>query len=189
MIRKLLYFFGQLLFIPHVILFLFSTNKNKIIDDIYARKIKKSGIVNHSYFLSLELLLNNYFRTLFYYRTNGICAKFLRIFYPKQASFTIDVHSKIEGGLQLAHPYSTILNAESIGKNVYVNHLVTVGEIEGKKPIIGNNVQLHAGCIVIGGITIGDNAIIGAGAVVVKDVPANGIAVGNPARIIEKNKI
>ena len=40
--------------------------------------------------------------------------------------------------------------------------------------------------IVIGGVTIGDNAIIGAGTVVVKDVPENAVVVGNPGRIIEK---
>ncbi len=186
--RKLLYFFGQLLFFPHVVLFLFSSQKALIIDDIYARKTRREGWFNHCYYLSLELLLSRYFRTLFYYRTNGITAKILRLFYPKYASFTIDIHTPIGGGLQLAHPYATILNAQSIGKNVYVNHLVTLGEKEGKKPTIGNNVQLHAGCIVIGGVTIGDNALIGAGAVVVKDVPANAIAVGNPARILETQK-
>ena len=86
----------------------------------------------------------------------------------------------------MAHPYSTILNAEKIGKNVYVNHLVTVGEKDGKKPIIEDGVELHANCIVIGGITIGKNARIGAGAVVTKDVPENAIAVGNLAKIILK---
>jgi serine O-acetyltransferase len=187
MIRKFIYFFGQLLFLPHVILFLFSSERKSIIEDIYARKPKKVGHLNHCYYLSLELLQSTYFRTLFYFRTNSIASKLLRIFYPKNNSFTIDVTTKIGKGLQLAHPYSTILNAESIGNNVYVNHLVTLGEKNRKRPIIGNNVELHAGCIIIGGITIGDNTVIGAGSVVVKDVPANSIAVGNPARIIEKN--
>ncbi len=182
--RKLLYFFGQLLFVPHVVLFLLSSQKEVIIADVYARKTKKNRVVNHCYDLSLELLVSRYFRTLFYFRTQGVFSKLLRVFYHKHPSFTIDVHTKIGGGLQLAHPYSTILNAERIGNDVYVNHLVTVGESKGKKPIIGNNVQLHAGCMVIGGITIGEHAVIGAGAVVVKDVPAHGIAVGNPARII-----
>jgi serine O-acetyltransferase len=184
MIRKTLYFLGQVLFIPHIILFLLSPEKETIIEDIYARKLKKQGILNHCYFLSLELLLNSYFRTLFYFRTNGNFSKILRIFYPKSPSFFIDINTRIDGGLQLAHPYSTILNAEKIGKDVYVNHLVTLGEKNGKKPVVGNKVELHAGCIVIGGITIGDNAIIGAGAVVVEDVPENGVAVGNPARIL-----
>lgn len=186
MIRKLLYFFGQLFFLPHVILFLFSSNKNLIIEDIYARQNARSGFLNHCYYLSLRLLQSSCFRTLFYFRTHSFFSKILRFFYPKHPSFTIDIHTQIGGGLQLAHPYATILNAKSIGKNVYVNHLVTLGEKNGKSPVIGNNVQLHAGCIVIGNVTVGDNAIIGAGAVVVKDVPANSVAVGNPARILDR---
>jgi serine O-acetyltransferase len=186
MIRKLLYFFGQLLFLPHIFLFLFSKERQNIVLDIYAKKAIKKGLLNWCYDLSYQLLVSKYFRTLFYFRTNGVFSKILRVFYPKQSAFIIDVDTKIGGGLILAHPYATILNAESIGNNVYVNHLVTLGEKDNKKPIIGNNVELHANCTIIGGITIGDNAIIGAGAVVVKDVPQNAIAVGNPARIIEK---
>ncbi len=183
MIRTVVYFFGQLLFLPHVVLFLLSVNRPLIIQDLYARKSKKNGVLKQCYDLSFELLHSRFFRTLFYFRTNGVFSKLLRVLYPMHSSFTIDIHTKIGGGLQLAHPYATILNAQSLGENVYVNHLVTLGEKNGKKPVIGNNVQLHAGCIVIGGITIGNNAIIGAGAVVVKDVPSDSIAVGNPAQI------
>jgi len=52
-------------------------------------------------------------------------------------------------------------------------------------PIIGNNVRLMAGCKVIGNVRIGDNASIGANAVVTKDVPPDSIAVGVPAHIIQ----
>ncbi len=56
--------------------------------------------------------------------------------------------------------------------------------LEAAKPIvIGNNVWLGGGCIVLAGVTIGDNSVIGAGAVVTKDIPANVVAVGNPARV------
>lgn len=185
--RNLVYFFGQLLFIPHVILFLFSKERGVIVRDIYARKNYNPSLWNQMYDLSKELLLNPYFRTLFYHRTNGVFAKILRVFYPKASTFIIDVHTQIGGGLQLAHPYSTILNAERIGENVYVNHLVTVGEKNGKRPIIEDGVELHANCIVIGGITIGKNAKIGAGAVVTKDVPENAVMVGNPAKMISQN--
>jgi len=186
---KVIYFLGQLLFIPHILLFLIAKNKQEIRQDLYARKKELHGGSKLVYDLTLELLTSRYFRTLFYYRTPGMISKIVRIFYPKHTSFTIDVHTKIGGGVHLAHPYATIINAHKIGANLYINHLVTIGEIDGEKPIIGNNVQLHAGCIVIGGITIGNNAIIGAGAVVVKDVPENAIAVGNPARIIDKKSI
>ncbi|UXV34710.1 sugar O-acetyltransferase [Staphylococcus sp. IVB6181] len=50
---------------------------------------------------------------------------------------------------------------------------------------IGNHVWIGAGAIILSGITIGDNAIIGAGSVVTKDVPANKVYAGNPARYIK----
>lgn len=186
MIRSFFYFFWQLLFLPHVLLFLLSKERSTLVLDLYARKTIKTGVLAHCYDLSYLLATNRYFRTLFYFRTRGLFSNILRVFYPKHSLFTIDVHTAIGGGLQLAHPYATILNAKKIGSNVYVNHLVTLGEKNGEKPTIGNNVALHAGAIVIGGITIGDNAIIGAGAVVVKDVPENAIAVGNPAVLLER---
>lgn len=173
-------------FFPHLLVFLMSSNKAVIIADLYARKQTQENKLKQLVDLSQELLENRYFRTLFYFRTPSFLTNVLRIFYPKHSSFIIDVATKIGKGLRLAHPYSTILNAQSIGENVYINHLVTLGEIRGKRPIIGNNVQIHANATIIGGIYVGENAIIGAGAVVVKDVPANAVAVGNPAKIIQK---
>mgnify|MGYP000594087731 CR=1 FL=1 len=55
------------------------------------------------------------------------------------------------------------------------------------KPIkIGNRVWLGGGVIVCPGVTIGDNTVIGAGSVVVKDIPANVVAAGNPCRVIRQ---
>ncbi|MER6004106.1 sugar O-acetyltransferase [Nonomuraea angiospora] len=50
--------------------------------------------------------------------------------------------------------------------------------------VIGDNVWLGSGAIVLGGVTIGENTVVGAGAVVTRDLPANVVAVGNPARVI-----
>ncbi|MFE1442228.1 sugar O-acetyltransferase [Streptomyces sp. NPDC058739] len=56
-------------------------------------------------------------------------------------------------------------------------------KLEAAKPIaIGDNVWLGGGSIICPGVTIGDNSVIGAGAVVTRDIPANVVAVGNPAR-------
>lgn len=60
-------------------------------------------------------------------------------------------------------------------------------KIEAAGPItIGSNVWLGGGVIVLAGVTIGDNAVVGAGAVVTRDVPANSVAVGNPARVVKQ---
>jgi maltose O-acetyltransferase len=56
---------------------------------------------------------------------------------------------------------------------------------EAAAPItIGNNVWLGGGVIVLPGVTIGDNTVVGAGAVVTRDLPADVVAVGNPARVV-----
>lgn len=60
-------------------------------------------------------------------------------------------------------------------------------KLEAAEPIvIGDNVWLGGGAIVCPGVTIGDNSVIGAGSVVTRDIPANVVAVGNPARVLRE---
>lgn len=88
----------------------------------------------------------------------------------------------------------TIGDDVQIGPNVQLltaTHPVEAGprraKWEGSKPItIGDNVWLGGGVIVCPGVTIGENTVVGAGAVVVRDLPANVVAVGNPARVIRQ---
>lgn len=61
--------------------------------------------------------------------------------------------------------------------------------LEYARPItVGNNVWIGAGVSVLPGVTIGDNCVIGAGSVVVKDIPSNSVAVGNPCKVIKSTK-
>ena len=58
--------------------------------------------------------------------------------------------------------------------------------VESAKPItVGNSVWFGGGVKVLPGVTIGDNVVIGAGSVVVRDIPSNSVAVGNPAKVIK----
>lgn len=83
------------------------------------------------------------------------------------------------------HGFSTIVNCSEMGDNCLVSQNVTIGWGKGGTPKIGNNVEVYAGAIICGGISIGDKVKIGAGAVVTKDIPSNCTVVGNPARIIK----
>lgn len=59
--------------------------------------------------------------------------------------------------------------------------------VETARPVtLGRNVWIGGAAVLCPGISIGDNAVVGAGAVVVRDVPANCVAVGNPARVIRE---
>ena len=79
----------------------------------------------------------------------------------------------------------------SFGDNCVIRDGVTVGLRRVDDPVapqIGHNVDIGTGAKVLGGITIGDNVVIGANAVVLEDVPSNSIAVGVPARIKTRGK-
>lgn len=68
-----------------------------------------------------------------------------------------------------------------IGDNVIIMQNVTIGAKNGFAPVIGNNVLIGAGAVLLGNVKIGDGAVIGANAVVLKDVECGMIAVGIPA--------
>jgi len=86
----------------------------------------------------------------------------------------------------------------TIGNNVYIgpnvgiytpnhsfNHLERAAGLESAHPItIGNNVWIGGNVVILPGVSIGDNVIVGAGSVVTKDIPDKMLVVGNPARIL-----
>lgn len=95
---------------------------------------------------------------------------------------------KMGKGLSLAHPRGLVVNPTAkVGDYCSILQRVTIG---GPNIVIGNNVEILAGAQIIsnkrgkGSITIGDGAVIGAGALVIDDVERNAIVGGIPAKVI-----
>ncbi|EPU6501834.1 serine O-acetyltransferase [Escherichia albertii] len=109
---------------------------------------------------------------------------------PISNHLTIGIKVLGENNVVLPHPVGIVIGKKvNFGKNCVIYQNVTIGVNNNKcenYPVIGNNVIIYAGAIVIGKVVIGDNAIIGAGCIVTKDVPEGKIAVGSPMRIIDK---
>lgn len=77
----------------------------------------------------------------------------------------------VEEGLHIWHGQNIIINPNvKIGKNAQISTGVIIGQAHGKCPVIDNNVNFSVDCKVIGGIHISHDVVIGAGAVVVKDI-------------------
>jgi serine O-acetyltransferase len=90
-------------------------------------------------------------------------------------------------GLVLIHSLGIVINGQVRGgSNVRIEHQVTIGAERRLSPTVGDDVFFGAGAKVVGGVTIGAGAKIGANAVVVHDIPPHCTAVGIPARVVRR---
>lgn len=149
---------------------------------------KKICMIEESDWLSMAVLLweRKEFRNLMIYRNNDklIFRYWLRFIYKPLESLYIET-SSIGGGLFIQHGFATMISAKSIGENCWINQQVTIGYGKGKEPpVIGNNVMITCGAKVLGQINVGDGAVIGANAVVIRDVEPGTIVGGVPAKRI-----
>lgn len=107
-------------------------------------------------------------------------------FWSMISATDIRLGAVIGANLRMPHPNGiTIHHAAVIGDGCMIMQQVTIGIIhDGPAPLIGSEVYLGAGAKILGGITIGDGARVGANAVVLQDVPPRWTAVGVPARLL-----
>jgi serine O-acetyltransferase len=93
---------------------------------------------------------------------------------------------KLGRRVRIWHHGGSVIGARSIGDDVHIRHNTTLGLVSryepNDKPIIGNRVDIGVGACILGGVTVGDDCVIGANSVVLKDLPAGATALGIPAR-------
>ena len=92
-------------------------------------------------------------------------------------------------GFVLIHSLGVVINGSVRGgENVKIEHQVTIGAERRQSPVLGNDVFIGAGAKIIGSVTVGDGARIGANAVVVHDVPPHTTVVGIPAKVVRSHR-
>lgn len=165
--------------LPHIVWYL--THRNRLAADLAQVQDRVPTVLN----LVKACTRERTFRNLLYYRMGEYRAFFVSWLLPPDRSLTIWCPS-IGPGAHLEHSYATYLNAERIGSDFYCLQLVTLGNGHGGRPTIGHRVRVMTGATVFGGITIGDDVTIGAGAVVCRSVPDGCTVVGNPARVVRR---
>lgn len=104
--------------------------------------------------------------------------------------FDVDFAATIGPGLAVFHGQAVIIGSDVIiGSNVKLRQCTTIGNkgIAGSEsPKIGDNVNIGAHVVIIGGVLIGNDVSIGAGSIVVKNIPDSSVVIGYGSKIVEK---
>ncbi len=144
------------------------------------RTLRKNESFNFSFWFRLCSYENKWIRKLARKIYKNKCKKY-NIYLP--------VETRIEGGLYIGHVSvgGICINPNTIiGKNFTLSHQVTIGSNKQNPAIIGDNVYIAPHVCIVENVIIGNNIKIGAGAVVIHDIPDNVTAVGVPARVVKK---
>ena len=149
---------------------------------------------------NLEVFLYPSFKVMFYYRMahklylkeHYFLARWISQRAVRKTGIEIHPGARIGKGFFIDHGNGVIIGETTIiGDNVTLYQGVTLGgtgKEQGKRhPTIGNNVMISTGAKVLGSFKIGDNSKIGAGSVVLEEVPPNSTVVGVPGRVVKRN--
>ena len=149
---------------------------------------------------NMEVFLYPSFKAIIYYRIEHKLYEGKHYFWARWVSQKgarktgIEIHpgARIGKGLFIDHGNGVIIGETAIvGDNVTLYQGVTLGgtgKEHGKRhPTLCNNVMVSAGAKVLGSFTIGENSKIGAGSVVLEEVPPNSTVVGVPGRVVKRN--
>lgn len=115
---------------------------------------------------------------------------FYEVFIGWVLGIELNHKASIGPGLKLFHGTALVIHGGVvIGSHCTLRHCTTIGMKSSPDdvPLIGDHVDVGCNSVIIGRIKIGDGAVIGAGSVVVKDVPAGAVVVGNPARQVDSS--
>lgn len=169
-----------------------SADNGEVIKEDLLRNIKQFLHKENLSFLNFCELLTFYVmvRNIFYARVayrHHYYAKVLSVFARPLPLLDISSTAEIGGGLIVQHGYATIIAPRKIGKKCWVNQGVTIGYTNDDDcPTLGDNVTVYAGAKILGDVHVGNNVVVAANAVVVKDVEDNCIVGGVPAKVIKR---
>ena len=151
---------------------------------------------------NMEVFLYPSFKAILHYRVahklykkgHYVMARWISQRAVRKTGIEIHPGAKIGKGFFIDHGNGVIIGETAeIGNNVTLYQGVTLGgtgKEQGKRhPTLGNNVMVSAGAKVLGSFKVGDNSKIGAGAVVIKEVPDNATVVGVPGRVVKHNDV
>lgn len=189
--RKCIIYLNYIRAIPAILAYYLAVDRSCVDRDIKRNLGKGSRAASAGTVFQLVSLLvsRREFRNIFYYRIakkHKLAAGVVNLFFPRKSD--CEISGEIGPGLAIWHGHGTVISCHKIGEDFSVWQGVTIGRnpregAEIDKPTFGDGCSVFSNAVVAGGIQIGDNVKIGAGAVCMKNVPSSSVVLGNPCTI------
>jgi serine O-acetyltransferase len=156
----------------------------------------RTGLVSTGLWATTAYRLDHYVRYRLHLRLLCVLPSAFRKILVALTGIDIDSRAHIGTGLKLGHGGPVIIGPVRMGKNCDIFHGVTLGESESTLddshylrpvvPTLGDRVHVGPGAVIAGNVTVGDDAVVGANSLLVRDVPARGVVIGVPARLVSR---
>lgn len=184
--ESMLLFFNAIRCLPHLIIYLLHPNRSLIKKDIIKGIVHMEQQYKFYYGFLYLLSFCKEFRNVFYYRTRPF--SFFLDYICRSHSTTFLQCPDIGEGFTLVHGFSCAIGPAKIGKNCTIFQQVTIGGTDQGAPVLGDNITVFAGAVIIGRVRIGNNVTIGANATVYTNVPDNSTVLPGSSKVFRWKK-
>jgi serine O-acetyltransferase len=136
--------------------------------------------------------LNNYVRDRLHSRLLAALPLVFQYIVLALTGIEIDAHAHIGPGFSIPHGGYIVIGPVRMGRNCEIYQGVTLGvrgstgQLRSGVPTLGDRVWVGPGAVIAGGVTVGDDASVGANSLLVRDVPPRGVVLGVPARLVSR---
>ena len=153
------------------------------------------GLLSQGVWASTAYRLNHYASYRLSSRLLRVAPSILHQVMRAVTGIHIDTHAHIAPGLKIPHGGRIEVGPVRIGRNCDIYHGVTLGGTmstlddqtsQPDTPILGDRVWVGPGAVIAGAVTVGDDASVGANSLLIRDVPARGVVLGVPARLVSR---
>ena len=164
-------------------------------DDLHRHESRRAGLMSQGLWATTAYRLSHYARYRLHSRLLEVLPYVFQRVMIALTGIQISADAHIGPGLYIPHGGYIVIGAGRVGRNCNLYQGVTLGlsvdtldnpDFKPSVPTLGDGVWVFPGAVIVGDVTVGDDAAVSANSLVVRDVPPGGVVMGVPARLVSR---